>query len=253
MKKKNWFLIGFFALIIIGGLTYRYFARDVDSRGTTKLMRAIRENSSLKNTDKLIKKSADINVKDKQGQTALFYAVRHAQDIDVLQRLLSAGAQVSIEDKNGDTPLLLAARVNPSAEVIESLIYYGADVNAPDKKGNVPLVLAARHNKGKVIEQLLRSNAKLNVKSKDGKTLADLLAENEKLSEQEKANYQQLFLIISILESRQKEKDRFNPYSEIEAYPYDVVQTNDGTPLEEVNAYYESTPKGADDSDEQVY
>jgi len=243
MKKSTWFIIGFFVLIIAGGLTYRHFARDVDSRGTTKLMRAIRENDSIKKTAKLIAQSENINVQDKKGQTALFYAVLHAQDTDVLQRLLSAGAEVSITDKNGDTPLLVAARLNPYGEVIESLVHYGADVNAPDKNGNVPLVLAAQHNVGQVIEQLLRSNAKLDVKNRDGKTLAELLAENEKLSEEEKATYRQLFLILSILEARQQGNTYTNPYDTMDYYEFDVVQTDEGTPLEEVNAYYGSVPQ----------
>jgi len=242
MKKHNWFIIGFFVFIIAGGLIYRQLVRDVDSRGTTKLMRAIRKNDSIKHMAKLIEKSENINVQDKQGQTALFYAIRHLQDTDVLQRLLSAGAVVSIEDKNGDTPLLVAARVNPYPEVIESLVFYGADVNAPDKKGNVPLVLASRYNEGKVIEQLLRANAKLNVKSGDGKTVGELLAENEKLSDQDKINYRQLFLLISILEDRQKGNRNYdNPYDDLAYYQFEVVQADDGTPLEEVNAYYEGT------------
>ena len=43
MEKKNIFWLVLIVLIIGGGLTYRYFVRDTDSRGATRLMRAIEQ------------------------------------------------------------------------------------------------------------------------------------------------------------------------------------------------------------------
>lgn len=202
MDKKNFFWIGLIVLIIGGGLTYRYFVRDTDSRGATRLMRAIEQNDSLKSTAKLIQKAPDVNVRDKKGQSALFYAIKYSQDEELVRNLLMAGADITTPDKNGDTPLLLAARENPSAEILEMLVHYGGDVHQTDKNGYTPLLLAARYNAGTAIEALLRTDADLGRAGKDGKRVKDLLAENMKLSDLEKNNYRQVMFVVELLETR---------------------------------------------------
>lgn len=237
MEKKNILWLVLITLIIGGGLTYRYFMRDTDSRGATRLMRAIEQNDSFKSTSKLIQKSPDVNVRDKKGQSALFYAIKHSQDAEVVRNLLMAGADITTPDKNGDTPLLLAARENPSGEIIEMLVRYGGDVHQTDQNGYTPLALAARYNAGTAIETLLRTEAALDITDKNGKRLEDLLAENMKLSDLEKNNYRQVFFIVSLLEARaaarqareEEELERENAAKTTE------VETPN-TPLEEVLA-----------------
>ncbi len=202
MEKRNLITVIIVLVIIGGGLTYRYFMRDTDSRGATRLMRAIEQHDTLKSTAKLITKSKNVNARDKKGQTALFYAIKHSQDEELVRQLLLAGADITTPDKNGDTPLLLASRDNPSAEIINMLTRYGADVHQTDKHGNTPLALAARYNAGPAIEALLRTEASLDITDKNGKRLEDFLAENMKLSELEKNNYRQVIFIISLLEAR---------------------------------------------------
>ncbi len=48
--------------LIGGGLLYRHFAQDVDSRGATRLMRAIEENDTEK-AEKLLD-GQEVNVRD---------------------------------------------------------------------------------------------------------------------------------------------------------------------------------------------
>ena len=220
MKKSTLFLIGFLLVLIGGGLTYRYFARDTDSRGATKLMRAIQSNEELKTTSKLIAKSEDINVQDKKGQTALIYAVRHSQESNLIRNLLVAGANVKIADNQGNTPLLIASKNNPSAEITQLLILYGADVNAFGPDGQTPLALAARHNTGAVIEVLLRANADLEI---PGVRVEDLITNNLKLSEQERSTYRQLLLLLSILEARANAKALATAGTEILPAPQEEV------------------------------
>ena len=203
MKKSHLFLIGVLLVLIGGSLTYRYFVRDVDSRGATKLMRAIENNEELKSTSKLIAKAQDINVRDKKGQTALVYAVRYSKDMDLVRQLLQAGADVNAVDNRGYTPLVIAAQYNPTPEIARLLIMYGANVNEPNPQGETPLMLAARHNVGPVIEALLRANANLDLSDI---SLERLITDNLKLSEVEKNNYRQLLLILSILEARANAK-----------------------------------------------
>lgn len=229
MKKSHLFLIGLLLVLIGGSLTYRYFVRDVDSRGATKLMRAIESNEDLKNTSKLIAKEQDINVRDKKGQTALVYAVRHSQDMGIVRQLLQAGADVNAADNRGYTPLVIAAQYNPSPEIARLLIMYGANVNELSPKGETPLMLAARYNVGPVIEALLRSNASLDISEKP---LDRLVADNLKLSEVEKNNYRQLLLILSILEARANAKALATSGTEIAPEKVEDVVLPEAIPVE---------------------
>ena len=212
MEKHHIFIIGLIVLLIGGGLVYRHVTRDTDSRGATRLMRAIEQNDSLKATSKLIAKTQDINARDKKGQSALFYALKHSQDEELVRSLLMAGADADTPDAHGDTPILFAARNNPSAEIMDLLVHYGGDVHQTDKNGFSPLALAARYNTGEVITALLRTDASLDITDKNGKNLEDLIAENMKLSDMEKNNYRQVIFIVSLLEARAAAREaRQNP------------------------------------------
>ena len=48
MKKSTWVFIAVLAVIIAGGLAYRRFTQELDSRGATRLMRALEENDTEK-------------------------------------------------------------------------------------------------------------------------------------------------------------------------------------------------------------
>ena len=202
MEKHHIFIIGLIVLLIGGGLVYRHVTRDTDSRGATRLMRAIEQNDSFKSTSKLIAKTQDINARDKKGQSALFYALKHSQDEELVRSLLMAGADADTPDSHGDTPILFAARNNPSAEIMDMLVHYGGNVHQTDKNGFSPLALAARYNTGEVITALLRTDASLDITDKNGKNLEDLISENMKLSDMEKNNYRQVIFIVSLLEAR---------------------------------------------------
>lgn len=239
MEKKNIFWLVLIVLIVGGGLTYRYFVRETDSRGATRLMRAIEQNDSFKSTAKLIQKVPDVNVRDKKGQSALFYAIKHSHDEELVRNLLMAGADITTPDKNGDTPLMLAARENPSGEIIEMLVRYGGDVHQTDKDGHTPLALAARYNAGTAIEALLRTEADLDVIDKNGKRLEDLLVENMKLSDMEKNNYRQVMFIVSLLETRAAARAMRDAEEQLQQQePPAAVEKEEpaNTPLEEETA-----------------
>ncbi len=203
MKKYTVFII--IAVILLGaGAFYRYHGRDVDERGATLLMRSLESREDLKKTHRFIKRADDINARDKAGRTALFYAARHSADPQTLQHLLEAGAEVNAVDKLGRTALMRAAKYNPSPVAAAVLARMGADVNAEDQAGETALTLAARYNNAAVIKALLRSGANPDVKTVSGATAADLLEENEQLSAQEKNDYRQAILIVSILRPLEK-------------------------------------------------
>lgn len=200
MKMSTVLTILFVAALLAGGLYLRYHQKDTDARGATRLMRSIENHAEMQDTLKLIEKSEDINVRDKSGQTALFYAARSAQDPQVVRDLLEAGANLHIADENGQTALMVAARYNPSVKVLEEFTRNGAHINASDNDGNTALLLAAQYNTPAVIRALLRAKADPELPGPGGKTAMEVLAENAQLSDQDKTDYRQAMLVLSILQ-----------------------------------------------------
>ena len=202
MNKRTWIFIAVMIGFIGGGLLYRHFAQDVDSRGATRLMRAIEEND----TDKAIKllSASDVNARDKSGQTALFYAAKHVTEPKVIYKLIVAGADPMAVDKSGDTPLVTAAKYNPSKEVVIALAKQSYRAVQQQENKNKALVNAARHNTAEIIKTLLIVQANPSALNSNGKSAAKFLEENEKLTEQEKADFRQVMLVLEILEAREQ-------------------------------------------------
>ncbi len=187
--------------LVCAGLLYRQVAQEVDSRGATRLMRALEENDTQRARE-LLETGTDIFAQDKSGQTALFYVARHAEEPALLYKLLLSGDNPLAQDKHGYTPLMYAAKYNPSPVLIKALAKHGglsADYTA---NRNRALLVAARHNNLAVIKALLNTNASSAFTTPDGKTAADLLADNEHLSPQEKTDLRQALLVLEILEAR---------------------------------------------------
>lgn len=200
MKTNTILIFLIVAALLTSGLYFRYHGKETDARGATRLMRSIESHAGLKDTIKLIEKSNDVNVRDKSGQTALFYAARHAQDPQVIRDLLMAGANLHIADNMGQTALMMAAQYNPEVQVLEEFTKNGAHVNAADGAGNTALLLAAQYNTAPVIKSLLRAKADPDAKGPEGQSASEVLAANQKLSEQEKTDYRQAMLVLSILQ-----------------------------------------------------
>ncbi len=205
MNKQMWVIIAILAGVIGGGLWYRYMALDVDSRGATRLMRALEENDTQLARE-LLEQGTDISAQDKSGQTALFYVARHADEPALLYKLLVAGADPLAKDKQGYTPLMRAAEFNGSARMVKALAKQGGFSHAQTVNKNKALLVAARHNQLGVIKTLLGSYADPSVAGEDGKTASDLLTENEHLSTQEKNDLRQAMLVLEILQARERFK-----------------------------------------------
>jgi ankyrin repeat protein len=96
-------------------------------------------------------------------------------DIEVARTLLDLGAPVDFADGNGITMLGRAA-LNNDIEMARMLISRGATVNVVDRLGMTPLLWAANIDFGDtaMIDLLLRSGAKTDVRNKDGLTPLEL-------------------------------------------------------------------------------
>lgn len=102
-------------------------------------------------------------------------ALATTQRTSAVQALLDAGAKVNEFDDDGITVLSWAAIAN-RVDMARLLIGRGADVNHVDKKGMTPLLYAASIDFGdsSMIDLLLKSGARTDLRTKDAKTALDL-------------------------------------------------------------------------------
>ncbi len=202
MDKRTWVFIAIMVGLISGGLLYRHFAQDIDSRGATRLMRAIEENDA----EKVLKflSVEEVNARDKSGQTALFYAARNATDPKVIYKLIVAGTDPLTTDKSGQTALTTAAKYNSSPAIIMALAKQGSPAAQQQENKDKALVRAAKYNTAEIIKTLLIAHARPAGQQPNERNASVYLADNEKLTEQEKADYRQVMLMLEILDRREQ-------------------------------------------------
>jgi ankyrin repeat protein len=125
------------------------------------------------------------------GSTPYFLAARFLE-ADIMRALAGAGADPRLTMKSGETPLMAAAGTGASpqtdrrglsvldggkvederlaVEAVAAAIAHGADVNAANTSGDTALHAAALLGYDRVIEQLVRAGARLDVKNARGLT-----------------------------------------------------------------------------------
>lgn len=91
------------------------------------------------------------------------------KDADRIRFLIKKGADVNMRDSGGFSPLDTAAR-NRAASLVEILIDAGANPNLPDADGFFPLLHAINRNHVPTIEMLAKNGANLELKNKQGIT-----------------------------------------------------------------------------------
>ncbi|KAK9717405.1 Zinc-finger associated domain (zf-AD) [Popillia japonica] len=116
----------------------------------------------------LLKREADINIKDKEGNTPLGTAIRY--DKDSIQLLLRYRADVNATNRMGETPLFHTIEIN-DIQKMEILVNADANVNIQDVNGNTALHIATDKGYSALIELLLlKANANVNIVNKWGET-----------------------------------------------------------------------------------
>lgn len=209
MKKHFIITLIILAILVGGGMFYRFYQNGTDERGATKLMQALETNTDIKQTKRLIRKSEDINQRDKSGQTALFYAVRNVESEEVIKQLLKAGAEVNIADNKGVTPLMVAVEHEHSLDIIKDIIEAGADVNAKDLEENTALLLAIKTGSPELVRLLLHNSADPDIINTKRNVVVEMLGNNDKFTADEKVDYRQALLVISILKNMENKNPLF--------------------------------------------
>jgi ankyrin repeat protein len=94
--------------------------------------------------------------------------------VETARTLVDLGAKVDPADRRMDSPLVSAVVAN-HPEIVRLLIARGADVNRVDEAGMTPLMYAAVADFGDraIVDLLLKSGARTDVRSKEGLTAAD--------------------------------------------------------------------------------
>ena len=115
----------------------------------------------------LIKKGANINVKDNNGRILLFTAF-YRGNLEIVKYLIENGADIDAEGAYGDTPLHTVAK-NDDFGMVKYLIEKGANIEAKTINGT-PLHTAVRNNNLKMVKYLIEKGANIEAKTVDGET-----------------------------------------------------------------------------------
>ena len=120
-----------------------------------------REDSVLK----MIDSGMDLNAEWK-GQNPLNTAAA-MNNVKIASKLLKKGANINIKDSDGWTPLATAAGKG-NIEVMQLLIKKGADIDSTNSSGGTPLILACTTGKKRAVELLINSGADIKKTNKHG-------------------------------------------------------------------------------------
>jgi 26S proteasome non-ATPase regulatory subunit 10 len=150
--------------------------QDIDAQdglGWTPLMMACSRKDGEAVIDLLLKKDADVNMKNNNNQTALHFTASKA-NLDVAKTLLSHSASARVKDKRGQLPLHRAAAVG-SVPMLKLLVSAKSPLNATDIDGMTALHHAVSEGHGDAALFLLTSGAEWDKKDSEGHTALDLV------------------------------------------------------------------------------
>ena len=112
----------------------------------------------------LVRKGADVNVREEDGTTALAWAASHS-NVAIAEVLLNKGANPDLTNELGIGPLSLAIS-NGSSEMVKLLLSKGAKPNVARENGETPLMTAARLGQVETMRLLLNRGASANQREK---------------------------------------------------------------------------------------
>lgn len=123
----------------------------------------------LKTVKLLVKAGADLEARSKTRKKAPLHTAGHSWDKRVAEFLIKKGANVNIRDGLGWTPLFWAAH-NRYPKTVKALIKHGANVNEQDKYGDTPLHWTVTQKSTEVTKILKRAGADPNIANKNRET-----------------------------------------------------------------------------------
>ena len=131
------------------------------------LLRVLRTHD-WKESCNLIKKGADLEVRNEKGETALIVASGDA-NAELMELLLKRNSQTLVCDNYKITPLIMAAW-GGNKDAVEMLLKKDYDIEARDKEKKTALIRASWRGCIEVFEMLLEKGAKIDAKDDLGQT-----------------------------------------------------------------------------------
>jgi ankyrin repeat protein len=128
----------------------------------------------------LLSYHADIQAKDNEGNTPLHLSSRDRYGVNMTEFLVSFGANIEDVNNEGCTALHLAAGSEYNEKNIEFLLSRGANIDAKDANDNRPLhfISKIKYGYNDSLELLLKYNADINARNKDGFTILHCVLKN---------------------------------------------------------------------------
>ncbi|KAI9738600.1 MAG: hypothetical protein M1834_008104 [Cirrosporium novae-zelandiae] len=151
----------------------KLFDPDVqDASGWTPLMISANLKDADEIFDLLLRKEADINMKNYNGQTALHFCASK-NNLDIARKLIAQNASARIKDKRGQLPLHRAAAIG-SVPMVQLLVNNKSPLNATDISGQTALHHAISEGHGDTALLLLKLGAEADKRDIDGNLAVDL-------------------------------------------------------------------------------
>lgn len=122
--------------------------------------------AEVESIKKLAEVGADFKMVNNKGMSLLHYALTQRNNTEVLLKtLIDCGAPLDVQDAYG-TPLVhVAASPFLPSSIIPLFIKSGADVNAKCRDDHTPLHVATKMGNKRMVEELLKCGAKLDMKT----------------------------------------------------------------------------------------
>lgn len=151
-----------------------------DEKGNTALMMAVIRGMDY--VRPLIKKGANLNIKNKRNQTALSFALHllMAEDTEMVCYLVENGADPNVTGDDGNPPIVLSS-IAGAFDVAQKLIKHGAEVTSKNAQGYNALHVAAWNGYTDIVDLLLKTGMEHDTRTNDGNTPLSLAAHGDHL------------------------------------------------------------------------
>jgi len=131
---------------------------------------------SIEDVTNLIKKGANVNMKNKYGDTPLTIACEN-KNLEIIKYLVEKKAKINISNSTGNSLLNILCKIKDDnslgiIDYVEYLINNGADMDYKDENNITPLFTACYFNKLSILKHLIETyKTDINVQNNDHDSL----------------------------------------------------------------------------------